>query len=335
MPTETVFISYSSRDRREAFEIKAPSITVGRDQSLGVLDRVSQQGGEIFAVCQREPSNDAPTPEDLFEVGVSALIEELAIDGDTGFRRVRLTSLWRGRAVAFTRTSPHIEAEVLRLEEERTATNIAELAELVKARFAEHCKTEPEKWESPLRILRTITEPSMLADFVASKLRLGFMENQQLLETLDVSTRLEHVLRLLDREEDLLGLRETLSAKVRSKLTKAQREYYLREQMKAIQEELGYDGQTERTTGIRPIFSSRVSTIDARLCFVLMPFNEPWSDRLYFKLIRPTVEELGMQCIRADNLTGQIIVEDIWTITLTCHQQNARLRLDLTNRRTV
>lgn len=298
--------------------LTSPSITVGRDQSLGVLDIVSQQGGEIFAVCQREPTNDAPTPEDLFDVGVSALIEELAIDGDTGFRRVRLTPLWRGRAVAFTRTSPHIEAEVLRLEEECTATNIAELAELLKARFAEHCKTEPEKWESPLRILRTITEPSMLADFVASKLRLGVMENQQLLETLDISSRLEQVLRILDREENLLGLHETLTAKVRSQLTKAQREYYLRQQMKAIQEELGNDGQIERTNSIRPIFTSRVSTIDARLCFILMPFNEPWSDRLYFKLIRPTIEELGMQCIRADNLTGQIIVEDIWTKINQC-----------------
>lgn len=62
-----------------------------------------------------------------------------------------------------------------------------------------------------------------------------------------------------------------------------------------------------------PIFNSRVSHVDSKLCFVLMPFREDWSERVYKMLLRETIESLGLQCLRADNLTGQIIIEDIWT----------------------
>jgi len=67
-----------------------------------------------------------------------------------------------------------------------------------------------------------------------------------------------------------------------------------------------------------PIFRSNITQIDPKLCFVLMPFSEEWSNRVYFTLIRKTVEAIGLQCLRADNLTGQIIIEDIWTKINQC-----------------
>jgi hypothetical protein len=67
-----------------------------------------------------------------------------------------------------------------------------------------------------------------------------------------------------------------------------------------------------------PIFHSKITQIDPKLCFVLMPFSESWSNRVYYKLIRKAVEDLDLQCIRADNLTGQIIIEDIWTKINQC-----------------
>ena len=73
--------------------------------------------------------------------------------------------------------------------------------------------------------------------------------------------------------------------------------------------------ETENKPGIvfKPIFNSKVSQVDSHLCFVLMPFGEVWSDRVYKMLLRETIDSLGLQCLRADNLTGQIIIEDIWT----------------------
>lgn len=64
---------------------------------------------------------------------------------------------------------------------------------------------------------------------------------------------------------------------------------------------------------LNPIFSSKITSIDSKLCFVLMPFSQKWSERVYKKLIRENIESLGLQCIRADNLTGPIVIEDIWT----------------------
>lgn len=77
-----------------------------------------------------------------------------------------------------------------------------------------------------------------------------------------------------------------------------------------------------------PIFSSRISQIDKKLCFVLMPFSKDWSDRVYRDLIRTNVEKLNLQCLRADNLTGQIVIEDIWTKINQC----SFIIADVTNR---
>lgn len=79
---------------------------------------------------------------------------------------------------------------------------------------------------------------------------------------------------------------------------------------------------------INPIFTSRISQIDLKLCFVLMPFTEDWSERVYRKYIRENIDSMGLQCLRADNLTGQIIIEDIWTKI----NQAAFIIADVTNR---
>jgi Lon protease-like protein len=295
-------------------------LSVTRARNLAALGDALKKGGEVLAVCQRDQHTDNPHQEDLYEVGVIATLQELPIDEETGSRRFELTGLSRARIVSFVQTAPYDVAEAVPIDEaSEEGIPSAELISSLRARFLEYAATDAAiSNEAKTAVSSEGAAPSTLVDYIATLLRVEPAIKQSLLEETDIEHRAKRVLGLLDDEAEKGELRQAIQTRVRRQLDQSQREYYLREQIKAIQAELGYDQAAERPAGIMPIFTSRVSRIDPNLCFVLMPFREPWSDRLYFKLIRPIVEALGLQCIRADNLTGQIIIEDIWTKINQC-----------------
>jgi Lon protease-like protein len=296
------------------------NLVVGRELHTTLLNGDLRHWTKVFAVLQKARNEVFPLEKDLHEIGVIATVDEVSTDEDTGNTRIRVTGQSRARITSVVQEQPSLVVEVVPLDEMIEDEGLAtEQINTVRGRFLQYIDSDP-------RISETVKSSKMLKpndlsatiDSIASVLLLDAPSKQEILEQVNVTSRAESLLKILDAEIEKADLREAIQIRVRNQVGKSQRDYYLREQMKAIQAEIGYDQEAQHSTGITPIFTSRVSRMDPNLCFVLMPFSQSWSDRLYFKLIRPTIEGLGLQCIRADNLTGQIIIEDIWTKINQC-----------------
>jgi len=212
---------------------------VGREKSVVALDRAMASGKEILLVAQQQADVDEPTEKDIYSVGTLATILQLLKLPD-GTVKVLVEGIKRARL-------KHVEiAECFSAEiEELTETNEADQREMdvltrsVIARFEQYVKLNKKIPPEILTSLSGIDSPSRLADTVAMHMSLKLSEKQKVLEMIDVPERLEHVLGLIDGEIDMLRIEKRIRGRVKQQMEKSQREYYLNEQMKAIQKELG------------------------------------------------------------------------------------------------
>jgi ATP-dependent Lon protease len=212
---------------------------VGRERSVAALDQAMAAGREILLVAQTQPDIDEPGPKDIYEIGTVATILQLLKlpDGTVkvlveGIKRARLRDLLV--AESFT-----AEAQDLPEGDDYDPREMEVLTRSVMSRFEQYVKLNKKIPPEILTSLSGIDSPSRLADTVAAQMTLKLSEKQKVLEIAEIRPRLEHVLGLIDGEIDMLRIEKRIRGRVKQQMEKSQREYYLNEQMKAIQKELG------------------------------------------------------------------------------------------------
>ncbi len=212
---------------------------VGRDKSIVALDKAMGAGKRILLVAQKAADLDSPQPSDLYEVGTLATILQLLKLPD-GTVKVLVEGAERA-LIDRINVGDHFSAEITLLGEEdrHDEREIDVLVRSIIAQFEQYVKLNKKVPPEILTSLSGIDEPGRLADTVAAHMALKLSEKQRILEIQDVKSRLEQVLGIIEGEIDVLQIEKRIRGRVKQQMEKSQREYYLNEQMKAIQKELG------------------------------------------------------------------------------------------------
>jgi ATP-dependent Lon protease len=214
-------------------------LTVQRETSQKLLADVLPDEKVIVAIAQCEPDKDQPGPDDLYDIGTAMMVLKL-FRAEDDRQNVIVHGLSRVRVTKWLTDGPYLRARLETLRDEQVEGAQVEAAMLnlreLAAQVIELSSNIPDEARV---VLDTIDQPGPLADFLASNLQIDLHEKQKILEELDVSKRLERVSTEMQRQLDLLELSGKIREKVRANIDKSQREYFLREQMEAIQKELG------------------------------------------------------------------------------------------------
>lgn len=215
---------------------------VGRKRSIKALEAAMLNNKLILLVAQKNAAEDNPTEEGLFELGtVSTILQLLKLPDGTV--KVLVEGVQRGRAVKFINKEEYLAAELELVETPALAASEGREMEIlmraILAQFDQYIKLNKKIPPEILSTLSSIDDPGRLADMVAAHLSLKIQEKQQILEQIEVRARLERLLALLESEIDLSQVEKRIRGRVKRQMEKSQREYYLNEQIKAIQKELG------------------------------------------------------------------------------------------------
>jgi ATP-dependent Lon protease len=212
---------------------------VGRQKSIVALDKAMQLGKRILLVAQKAADTDDPQPPDLYEVGTLATILQLLKLPD-GTVKVLVEGGERA-LIDRINVEDHFSAEITLLNEDdrHDEREIDVLVRSIISQFEAYVKLNKKVPPEVLTSLSGIDEPGRLADTVAAHMALKLSEKQRILEIQDVKSRLEQVLGIIEGEIDVLQIEKRIRGRVKNQMEKSQREYYLNEQMKAIQKELG------------------------------------------------------------------------------------------------
>jgi len=215
---------------------------VARDISIKALEEAMNAGGPVFLVGQQDIGVEQPEQKDLFTVGtVSNVRQILRMPGDNV--RVLVEGQSRGRLVQLTRTEPYLEAEVQAIPAEEPGTRATARQEALMRStyelFQRYTELAPKVSPDLLIHVLASQDPGYIADYIAQNIAMRNRDKQEILEELRPVRRLEKLYRLLEREVEILSLDAEIQNKARDQISGHQRDYYLREQMKAIQQELG------------------------------------------------------------------------------------------------
>jgi len=218
------------------------SFPLGRDKSLKALEKAAENEQVIFLVAQRDPEVSAPTRKDLYEYGTIAKVKQvLKLPGN--MTHVIAEGQNRGRILDFLGEENCDYAEVMEIEQDAPQQPSIEEQALMKITvevFKKYRNVNQTQAISDMMLLvAEASKPGKMTDIIASGLEIQQEKKQMLLEMLNPNQRLETITQLLRMESDVLELKRELEGKVKRRMDKSQREYFLREQMKVIQEELG------------------------------------------------------------------------------------------------
>jgi len=220
---------------------------VGREKSVRALEAVMRDDKQILLVAQRNASQDDPGADDLYQIGtVSTVLQLLKLPDGTV--KVLVEGGRRARIVGFKETESHFEAYATTVEDAPAQPAEAEaLARTVVSQFEQYIKLNKKIAPEVLVSINQIDDPAKLADTVAAHLSLKIPEKQELLELPGMTSRLERVFAHMESEIGVLQVEKRIRNRVKRQMEKTQREYYLNEQLKAIQKELGEgeDGKDE------------------------------------------------------------------------------------------
>jgi ATP-dependent Lon protease len=219
---------------------------VGREKSIKALEEVMRSDTFILLATQKNASDDDPATNSIFETGTLASVLQLLKLPD-GTVKVLVEGAQRGKVLQYTDRSDYYEATAVVLEDVVGEKVEAEaLARSVITEFENYVKLNKKVSPEVVGVVQQIEDYAKLADTVASHLAVKIPDKQQILETMAVSERLEKVLGLMESEISVLQVEKRIRTRVKRQMEKTQREYYLNEQMKAIQKELGdEDGKDE------------------------------------------------------------------------------------------
>ena len=214
---------------------------VGRDKSIRAVDEALSRERLILLAAQRDAEAEDPGPEDLYGVGTVAMIMRMLKMPD-GRVKILVQGVSRARILGFTRRDPYFEAKIAEVAEPETAPQGLEVEALIRSVKEQVQKgVNLGKGVSPdvLVIINNLEHPGRLADLVASNLDLKVEQAEQILEIFDPVERLKKLAELLGKEIEVLEMQHKIQSQAREEMDKTHREYYLREQLKAIQKELG------------------------------------------------------------------------------------------------
>ena len=212
---------------------------VGREKSIAALEEVMRTDKQILLVAQKNASDDEPTADGIYEMGTLASVLQLLKLPD-GTVKVLVEGTRRATIARYTENENYFEAEIEPVEESIGAEDeIEALARSVVSQFESYVKLNKKISPEVLGTASQIEDYSKLADTIASHLAIKIAEKQQILEVTSVSERLERVFTLMESEISVLQVERKIRSRVKRQMEKTQREYYLNEQMKAIQKELG------------------------------------------------------------------------------------------------
>ena len=220
---------------------------VGREKSVRALEDVMKDDKQILLVAQKNASQDDPSPDDIHSLGTVGTVLQLLKLPD-GTVKVLVEGSRRARIVRFTRTDEYFQAEAEPIDDQpEDADELEPLSRSVVKQFEQYIKLNKKIPSEVLVSLNQIEDPSKLADTIASHLALKISEKQELLETVPVEERLERAYAFMENEIGVLQVEKRIRNRVKRQMEKTQREYYLNEQLKAIQKELGEgeDGRDE------------------------------------------------------------------------------------------
>ena len=220
-------------------------IYVGRKKSLQLIEDLDPDNKYLVVVAQQDGSVEDPKEEDLYSYGTLALVLK-TFDMPDNSKSAIVQGVDRVKILKYQKDGPYFIADVERIPESITSPDVQveALAKSLKNSFTELIKISPNLNEEHAGMLSNIDRPSRLADRATSLLSVSNSEKQEVLEELDIKKRVENAINLLQKEIQRIKLGEEIQTEVQDEISKTQREYYLREQMKTIQKELGEDSQT-------------------------------------------------------------------------------------------
>lgn len=212
---------------------------VGREKSIQALDAVMEHGQQVVLLSQKDPTIDNPTKKDLYTVGTLAKVLQLLRlpDGTVkvlleGEKRVNVVQLWNDNAFFEATVEPFYE-------ESAPAQEVKALVRTLTSQFDQYVKLQKKIPSDLLSSIAQISEPSKLSDVIAAHLGFKLEEKQVLLETKSILTRFEKIIGFIEGEIGVMQAEKRIRNRVKRQMEKTQREYYLNEQLKAIQKELG------------------------------------------------------------------------------------------------
>ncbi|MBW5416028.1 endopeptidase La [Pseudomonas sp. MAG002Y] len=212
---------------------------VGREKSVEALEAAMASDKQILLLAQKNPTDDDPDSDGLYRMGTVATVLQLLKLPD-GTVKVLVEGEQRGNIERFVEAKGYSRAEVQLIEDTEAADRESEVfARSLMSQFEQYVQLGKKVPAEVLSSLNGIDDPGRLVDTMAAHMALKLEQKQEILEIVDLAERVEHVLALLDAEIDLLQVEKRIRGRVKKQMERSQREYYLNEQMKAIQKELG------------------------------------------------------------------------------------------------
>jgi ATP-dependent Lon protease len=250
-------------------------LIVGREKSIRLVDDAMSRDKMIAIITQKNPDIEDPEIEDLYTVGTVATIMKMVKMVD-GSQRVVVQGLCRCKLVEFTDREPNLRAKVLPIFEEYLKDiEIDAMYINLKNLYRKAIEMAPYLSSELTQIATKVESPGNLADLIASTININVIEKQEILEKLDLKERLKKVTIFLNREVETLELSSKIQSHVKEGIDKTQREYYLREQLKAIQKELG-----DTDDRLSEVEEARKKIIDAKMPDDVRKVAEKELDRL-------------------------------------------------------
>ncbi|MBO1002625.1 endopeptidase La [Pseudogracilibacillus auburnensis] len=214
-------------------------LDVGREKSIASLETAMMGDQTIFLSSQKEVAIEDPNPEDIYRVGTLAKINQM-LKLPNGTIRVLVEGLYRAEIIRYTEEEKEYKVEIKKLED--VSGDLHEEEALMRQlvhQFGQYIKVSRKITKETLATVQDIEEPSRLAFIIASHLPIKIKDKQELLEIDNVKDRMQHLLTIITNEKKVLDLERKIGKRVQTSMEQTQKEYYLREQLKAIQKELG------------------------------------------------------------------------------------------------
>ncbi|MBK5230676.1 MAG: LON peptidase substrate-binding domain-containing protein, partial [Thermoleophilia bacterium] len=214
-------------------------LAIGQEHSIELVNDVLAGNRMIAMVAGRDPEDEHPGPDQLYDVGVVGTIARMMKMPDDTLR-VLVQGSQRVRITDYVRTTPYLVARVIELPDQlEQSTELEALVRSVQASFNQIVENVPYLPEELMIAVANVDDPSALVHVIAGALRLKTEEKQELLQQVDVTKRLRRLAQLLAREADVIAMGTKIQTQVQEEVDKSQREFFLRQQLKAIQDELG------------------------------------------------------------------------------------------------
>lgn len=214
-------------------------LDVGRDHSVQALEEAMMNDHLIFLTTQKDEAIDEPVQDDLFQVGTLTKVKQM-LKLPNGTIRVLVEGLDRAKIEKFYDMDRYyaVSLQILKQSEEKDAETEA-LTRTLLDYFEQYIKLSKKISAETFATVSDIEEPGRMADIISSHLPLKLAQKQSILETIDIKERLNSVIQIINNEKEVLNLEKRIGQRVKKSMERTQKEYYLREQMKAIQKELG------------------------------------------------------------------------------------------------